>query len=108
MVIMRGDATTIPVDTKYNGQILTPDIIADIELSVEDKIAKLYSSGEVWFDKDSMRWNFRLSQEETFNLRPAKYGVIARIKFPGAENYDVNGFHVGEIIVMQTYSKRVL
>lgn len=108
MVIMRGDATSIPVDPKYNGQILTPDMIADMELSIEKSISKLYSAGEVWFDKVAMRWYFRLTQEETFSMRPAKYRVIARVKFPGAENFDVNGFSVGDIIVQQTFSERVL
>lgn len=108
MVIMRGDACNVPFDLKDNGQLLTADKVSEIEVHIGNDIRKLYSAGEVWFDKDELRWYFRLSQEETFSLNAAKYAVIVRVKFAGNAESDVGGFYMDSIILTETFSKNVL
>lgn len=104
MKMMRGDSYPIPVDIMQDGVMMTPDMVADIEISVGSGIQKRMSDGEVIYEDG--QWYFRLSQEESFAMEDDNT-VYVRVVYPG-EPSDVVGTTAGRIAALETGSSEVL
>ena len=108
MTIMKGDSYPIYIELLQDDTILTPEMVAEIEVCVGESLRKLYSRNEVMFDQSSGRWYIRPSQEETLAWTESAYHVIARIKYANKDLPDVLGLKVGRINVVDTFSKEAI
>lgn len=108
--MMQGDSYSLPVTLTVNGSPLNPDMVSEIEICVGEEIAirKTYSEGTVNYDSKSKKWYIRPTQEETLNMEPGSYEVIARIKYKNEEISDVKGVPIGRMIITDTYSNEVI
>lgn len=106
--MMQGDSYALMINLTQMGGILTPDLVADIEISIGDSIRKTYSGGEVLFDSVEQQWYIKPTQEETLALEPGGYEAIARIKFSDADDADVKGINIGRIIIIEAPSEEVI
>ena len=108
MNIMQGDSYPIFVELTQGGYVLTPEMVADVEVSVGESFIKKYSSGEVMFDSNLRKWYFRPTQEETLALEEGEsYQVIARVKYTNSPA-DVKGVRCGNIVIEDTNSTEVI
>ena len=107
--IMQGDSYAVFFGLDFNEEPITPDMLSDVEIVVGNgDIRKLYSSGEVIYDKDLKEWYFRPTQNETFALEPESYEVQARVKFRTGEYSDVKGITIGRIEILDANSEEVI
>ena len=109
MTIMQGDSYPIYIDLEQDGLPLTPDMVAEMEVTVGDNLSKLYSKGGVLFDEETDRWYIHPSQKETLTL-PADqmHDVIVRIRYKGSIPEEVVGLKVGKITVRDGVSEAVI
>lgn len=108
MNIMRGDSYPIFLELTQGGYVLTPEMVADVEVTVGESFIKKYSRGEVLFDNLLQNWYFRPSQEETLALEEGEaYQVIARVKYTN-DPADVKGVICGSITAGDTNSEEVI
>lgn len=111
--MMQGDSYPVPFTITLNSTTsVTPDMISELEVCAgsEDDIAirKTFASGEVWYDETAEMWFFRPSQQETLDMEPGDYEVIARLKFGTGENACVIGVKIGRISISDTHSEEVI
>ena len=108
MKIMRGDALWVPVMLTQGGQVLTPEMVEDVEISIGDGLIRKLTSGGVAFDVNLQQWLVRLSQEETLAMEAEEtYQVIARVKYKN-DPADVKGVKCGKVDVEDTNSEEVI
>lgn len=105
MNIMQGDAYPIEIEIKQNGDVLTPDMIDDLEICVGDDIRKTYANKEA-VHSDGY-WYIRLTQEDTFGMDEGSHKVTVRVKYKN-QPPDVVGRLAGRIKVFRSHSKEVL
>lgn len=109
MTIMQGDSYRIYINLTQNGKILTPEMIAEVEVYVGAGLRKLFSQGGVMFDKNTKRWYIHPSQEETLALQAdTTYDVLVRIRYNEKEPAEVVGLNVGRITVTDSISEAVI
>ena len=109
MIIMQGDSYPIYMELTQDGAPLTPDMVAELEVCVGDKLRKLYSATEVFYDEASDRWYIHPTQEETFGLESnTSYDVIVRPWYKGTNPKYVIGRRVGRISVEYNPNKKVI
>lgn len=109
MIIMQGDSYPIYMELTQDGAPLTPDMVAELEVCVGDKLRKLYSAKEVFFDEASERWYIHPTQEETFGLEAnTNYDVTVRIRYKGTSPEEVMGMRLGQISVRDSTSEAVI
>jgi len=106
--IMQGDEYPITVSLSQDGQVLIPDMVADLEITVADKLRYLFSRSTIGFDTAQNLWWFRPTQKETISLEPDGCAVIARVKYYGNIDFDVKGIPLGTLIVSAGNSKEVI
>jgi hypothetical protein len=106
--MMQGDSRAIFFTLEQSGTELTPNKLSEVEITVGTKIRKLYSTGEVKWDKSRRQWYIFPSQEETLALEPDGYEVQARYKFPNGEFSPVKGLTLGRIAISSSQSKDVI
>lgn len=68
MKIQRGDQYSIPIELKFDGQILTPADCDDVRIQIGDKMLQ-YSDGELVYDAVAQVWMFPLTEEETRTMK---------------------------------------
>ena len=105
---MQGDSYGIEIDILDNsGRAVTPDDIAEVEITV-GHMRRTYTSGGVFFVDNgdgSPKWVLPLSQKETFRLPVTRVNVQIRIAW---SNGEVEGAEAGRIVVSESSSKEVL
>ena len=106
--MMRGDSYIVFVKLTQQGNPLTPDMVADVEICIGDQIRKTYSGGDVGYDSSRDLWYFRPSQEETLALEEGSYETIARVKYSSGQDADVKGISIGKITMTETNSREVI
>lgn len=109
MKMMQGDSRILSFSIFLNGEdAISPDTAEDIEVCIGNEdgalIRKIYSGGDVAYDASSGKWALRLSQQETLDLDPDIYDVIARVKFGD----DVYGVNIGRIMILDGQSEEVI
>lgn len=111
--MMQGDSYSVPFVITINGSTeITSDMVVELELCIGNKdgaqIRKTYTSGGVRYDSALKKWFFRPTQQETLDLEPGSYDVIARMKFSDAPDADIVGVSIGRILITDTQSGEVL
>ena len=108
MTIMQGDSYPIYIELTQDGDVLTPDQIAELEVCVGDQLRYLYSSGGVSFDKDSNEWMIYPTQQETLGLEIGSHVVMVRVRYQSIVSEEVVGLNVGRIQVKDSISEAVI
>ena len=108
LVIHQGDALTIPVDLEQSQLDITPDMVSDVEITVGMSLRRLYSGETVQHSAEDGKWSFRLTQKDTFGLRPGNYITQARVKYKNEPEFDVTCIDVGTIVVLSANSREEL
>lgn len=106
--MMQGDSYALLINLTQMGTVLTPDLVADIEVSIGETIRRTKSGGDVEFDTTEQQWFIRPTQEETLALEPGVYEAIARIKYSNIDNSDVKGINIGRVIITDSLSREVI
>ena len=106
--MMQGDTYSLFAALKINGETLTPDMVGDVEITVGSTLRKLYSAGEVLYDKSLSQWYFVPSQQETMAMEPGSYDVQARIKVDNGTNSAVRGVTIGRLLILDALSEEVI
>lgn len=103
MTIMQGDEYGIPLGLTIDGVPATPDMIADLEVSIGNRV-KRYSDGSLpYVEECGFLWP--LVQSDSLYMRPTTYDVQARVKFLSG---DVVGISIGNIDVIRSQSRKEL
>ena len=108
MTIMQGDSYPIYFDLKQDGKVLTPEMVAEMEVCVGEGCSKLYSKGGVLYDEESRRWYIHPSQADTMGMEVKTHEVIVRIRYKGMIPEEVIGLRVGWIDVTDSISEAVI
>lgn len=106
--MMRGDSYIVFVELTQQGNLLTADMVSDIEICIGDSLRKTLSSGEVGYDAQRELWYFRPSQSDTLGMEEGDHEVIARVKYSPHQDADVKGVSVGRITMLDTHSREVI
>lgn len=99
MKIYQGDSYPIPFSLEQAGYVLTPEMVADVRLTVGGQLSYTMSAGGVFFDYNSQKWYFRPSQAETLGLDVDSYQVMAKVKY-GNNPADVISVPCGRLDVL--------
>ena len=108
MTIMQGDSYPIYIELTQDSEILMPEMIAELEICVGEQLRKLYSSGDVKFDREYGQWYIYPTQAETLALQPGSYQVFVRVRYKNTETEEVVGVRVGRITVTDSISEVVI
>ena len=108
MTIMQGDSYPLYFDLSLGGEVLTPDLVAEMEICFGEVLRKLYSAKEIMFEKDTNRWYIWPTQEETLAMPVGALSVIIRMRYNHASMKEVQGYRVGTIKILDTYSEEVI
>ena len=100
--MMQGDAFVQKIEIKSNGAVLTPADVQDVEITF-GRLSKTYAAKEIGFHDG--KWEFPLTQEESFRLRDNFQRVQVRVCFL---NGDVEGADLGDVYVTESLSRRIL
>ena len=108
--MMQGDSFAVffAIRMKDTGDLITPSMVSEVEVSVGDSIRKTYTSGEVSYDATQRQWYFVPSQEDTFSLDSDGYEVQARVKFRNEQYSSVRGINLGYIMILDAHSEEVI
>ena len=106
MIISQGESYPIFVTLTMDGQQLTPDLVADVEVCFAG-IRRTYSTGGFLFDETRKQWWLWPTQEETLAAKPGPHSIAARVKFPGNPN-EVLEITLGRILIKRGRSKEIL
>jgi hypothetical protein len=108
--MMQGDSYPVYValNMKDTGEVITPDMVSDVEISVGESLRKTYASGATLYDDTEQEWYFIPTQEETIAMNPGGYEVQARVKFSNGDYSPVKGIKVGSIIILDANSSEVI
>lgn len=102
MTIMRGDSYLIPITLTQGGNVLTPEMVKDVEIFIGKDIARKMSDGNVFFDAGQQKWFVRPTQAESLALETDDaHDVFARIKYTN-DPADVKIVRCGSIRVDDT------
>ena len=109
VTIKQGDSRIIWFNLKVNGEILTPDMIEELEIYIGDNLRLTFGEGEIKFDSVSNRWYIWPTQEQTFALDVGSHKVEIRRKYKNATIDNVLGYDLPEKIkVKASTSQEVL
>lgn len=101
--IMRGDAYGIPFTIyKEDDTLITPEMVADIEISCCGLIKKYSEDTITYLDG---KWIFWLSQQDTFKAKRKGYPTIIRAKF---NDGSVIGLRTEDMYIEHSESNEVL
>ena len=106
--MMQGDSRAVFFTLEQSGAELTPNKVSEVEITIGTNMRKLYSTGEVKWDKARRQWYIFPTQEETLALKPDGYEVQARFKYPNGEFSPVKGLTLGRIVITSAQSKDVI
>lgn len=106
--MMQGDSRAVFFTLEQSGAELTPNKVTEVEITVGSNMRKLYSTGEVGWDKSRRQWYIFPTQEETLALEPDGYEVQARFKYPNGDFSPVKGLTLGRIVITAAQSKDVI
>lgn len=83
--IKQGDAYKLPLELKFNGELLAISDIETVEVYIGPDIRKTYP-GDIDYDAGSQKFYVPFTQDETFSLE-ANSGVSVdiRVKFSGGD-----------------------
>lgn len=100
---LQGDSYKFKFKLTFNGDIVTPDTVDDVEIAVGNLI-KTYAKGEVLYISE--RWYFPFTQAESFAWRHSILPAQVRLLF---KTGDVIGQKInGGISVNNSISKEIL
>lgn len=102
-LIMQGDELIVPISVKINKQLIDMNDIEAIQFTIGE-ITRVYrkdGSGEVSYDAENQKFNFPLTQYETFSFEGPQECQI-RIKFT---NGQIRGKKVGRIDLQYSLTK---
>ena len=108
MVITQGDSYPLSFNLNQDGDVLSEDLVEDLEITIGGKFRKVYSKGEVSYDAEQKQWRIWPTQEETFAMLPGPHRVVARAKYPGKPWSELYSFEVGCIHVKRANRREVL
>ena len=110
-VVRQGDQYSIPFPILIDDYIITDDLLnidGDVEIVI-GKLRKTLRNGEIKFNSTNYTFDFPLTQEETFALRP---GMILRSQirvklrsFDSNENNLIFSYDGPNIFIKQSISK---
>lgn len=101
--MMQGDSYGLSIEIlNADDAAVTPDDVSDVEVAI-GYLRKTYASGEVTYADG--KWNFPLTQEETFKLPAARVKAQVRVVWA---NGDVEGTVLDPVNVRESMSKEVL
>ena len=100
--MMQGDAFTQEIEIRHNDEIVTPDDVTDVEITI-GVLSKTYLDGEL--DYSEGVWKFPMTQQETFRFRGGYHSVQVRVLWPSG---DIEGVDLGKIYVGESNSRRML
>ena len=101
--MMQGDSYRLPIQVTMNGEVVTLNMVEDVEVMLGG-IRKTLGDGSVSYDDAQEAYLVSLSQEDTFRLRGGA-NVQVRVKFLSG---DVLGVDLGYVDVISSASKVVL
>lgn len=84
--ITRGESYPIFFNIKQDGYSLTPNMILDLEIHIEE-FEKSYLGGGVFFDQTSGRWYIFPSTAETESWEEGSHVVCAHFTYHNGETY---------------------
>lgn len=105
ITVMQGDQYPINFRITRAGTQITPEDVADVEVSFSGDIIKYYSDGGVTYSDGW--WHFDVTEKETFALPPRTYEIQARVKFVGDEEW-IRGGILGTAEVVWNTSKKAM
>ena len=108
MKIMQGDSYPLYIRLTIDGEVLTPDLILELEVCIGDVLRKLHSKDEVKFDYDSNCWYIWPTQEETLAMDVGQYSVVVRIKYLNDTLNQVQGQQIGRLSVVDSISEEAI
>lgn len=79
--LTQGDSYPVPLALTQDGQPLTPDMIADLEITVDWVIRRRMSDGGVYYNAEEKLYYFIPSENETLIMMPGEYKVGVRVKY---------------------------
>ena len=101
----QGTSFPILFDLFLDENILTPDLVEDVELCAGEDIRRTLSGGGVMFAEEEQAWWFRPTQAETLAMEPGHYRVEASVKF-------LNGYRetvrLGRLTILDAISEEEL
>lgn len=106
--MMQGDSYPVFIKLTVNEQTLTPDMVAEVEVSVGAELRYLYSAGQVQFDAELGQWFVLPTQAETLSLDVDSHEVQARVKFPNDAYSSVKGVSTGYINIIDATSEEAI
>lgn len=106
ITMLQGDSYPIFLNLKQDGNLLTPAMVADVEICVGEEIRYTLSGGTVYYDAEKAVWYFWPTQEETLGAEGAM-DVFIRIKYPNLPA-QLLGVKAGKIIFRGASFKEVL
>ena len=103
MKILQGDSYPIPVEILQDGDIVTPQMVEEVEITIGGDVRKTYTGGSIFYEDEV--WYFLLGQEDSFSLSGG-YDVLLRLKYTGSGN--VVGTKIGKLSVEKAERKEVI
>ena len=102
MQIMQGDAYKLPFRLTQDGEVITEQMVEDVEIVIGSTI-KSYANGKIHYSDGN--WLYPLTQEQTFAMCNHPQDVQVRVKFHGG---DVMGVPLPPVKLERSTSKEVL
>lgn len=105
--MMQGDSWPVYIRLMSGDQVITPDLVTELEVCVGESLRYTMTEGTVKFDAETNRWYIWPTQEETLNIEPDGYSVICRPKFRGTPAM-VKGIQANMITIIDGHSEEVI
>ena len=115
-IVRQGDQYSIPFPILMDDYIITDDLLnsgnaetdGDVEITI-GKLRKTLRNGEIKFNPNTYTFDFPLTQEETFALRPGmRLRSQVRVKlrsFDSNENNFIFSYDGPNVLIIQSISK---
>ena len=104
MIIMQGDAYSIPIQIETESGIADATTFSDVEIVI-GTLAKKLSTEEILYDSAREAFLFPIKQEESFAMRRAIQPAQVRVLTKSGE---VIGVPLGDINIDESLSKELL
>ena len=105
ITIKQGDSVAIFIELTVDGQVLTPDLLDDLEVYIGEDLGYYFRDGGLKFDDSTQRWYIWPTQEDTFSLNPGTYKVEIRPKYRD-RNVTVKGYELDDKIKVRSSASR--
>ena len=105
--LQQGESFAVPVQLSQDGIALTVDMLEELEIRVGVDITRRLSNGDIYLGEDAGTYYFIPTQEETLAMKPGRYLVGVRVKYPGIPP-SVNIEPIGIITILPSNFREVI